>query len=245
MIAGDVVSFLSQHIEAWLVKSGSSLQALSSQSSVSYSTLRRIHKKQCAHTGSDTSLAVLKATGATDTLIRDVLNNFYDGLGEVLYQGEAAEDLNQAIINKLADSFLVYRIFASCDTVFGSSETEIKERFGSEGIKIVDQLINDELLKKDSSGNIVRTVKKWSNNSWSSTVKMMIHCLNCISEESIDNKLISLWLETEGVNLDGLKQLKINARKKHIEDRKVLENPEFQGEIPVFSLSAVGSFINK
>ncbi len=238
MHSDGLIDVLSTKIETWLKGKGNTMRTLASMSDVDYHTIRRIVMKEFGRLSSDRALRILKVITDEDDVIR-TMNRFYYGTGDYLIGLDPAK---RRLLEEIAGNIHSFKIFSLCDTRAGMKRSQIAEKHGAEGLKILDRLIDRKFLS-ECDGTVIGTGRQWMPDGWLSMRKMSLFCLELLKDDDFEKGQAMISLQTESLNDEGIKkliELKANTAKAEAE---IIKDPENAGPIPVFSISTLGTFI--
>jgi hypothetical protein len=186
-------------------------------------------------------MAILEIIEPDKQEIKRIMNKYFR-MGDILEGNPVLDVGRESLMLEAMDNVLKWKILGMCDIAYGVHESEVAERFGYEGKKILNELISGELIVRDGNGNLKARDNLWAANSWRTVVKMAISSLSLISDDAIENRMASVFHHSEGLNREGIEALKQNELKKIAEDKKILSDPKYHGPISMFIISSVAPF---
>ena len=117
--------------------------------------------------------------------------------------------------------------------------------WGKDGIQVLDELLEDEILFEDGSG----LIKSNSETSRSSDRELNLNkqrlCLNFIDLNDVGNAGTWLSTQTQSVTKERYIQLKKEVMEFYFVMSKKLRNERYFGSIPVFFNMNLGKFLNE
>jgi hypothetical protein len=232
------------------------LQTLASRSQVPVTTLRRLiqdeKKSEVApHIVLNLCSYILKEKKVTKLLLMlpmvlaDFLRKYFgsfcfEGANERVYD----DSLNNILKDKL--NYLIYKLAANHQ---GTNFIELSEIFGITGVARARELINQEFLivKKVQQANgieiesIVAKDQDFTLNL-TTAASHLPELTKFYRPDCVGKNLNLMYSLSEGLNKNGIAEVK-RLQKKAIEGTlKIMQDPHFQGTIPYFTLNLCESF---
>lgn len=225
-----------------------SLNGLSKRCQTSEPTLRRIMsgKVKTAPT-LNTVLDILSTLSKESSIpklvemypgpIADSLKENFGLLIEPEYKYESSEILNKELADE--QKYLIFKLAANSA---GVKRVTVRELFGLVGEEKVDELISKDLLTESvvNQERILKTKVEGFALSHDLFVKNFKAVANYIDTQPKLGKQDNLFYNlSESLNDQGLKEI-LNIQRQALQKMiKILNDPKFSGELPVFILSAI------
>jgi len=220
------------------------LQNVEDKTSVAYSTLRRIVNLN----GNPQPEAVIKIYQALgyDQELYLYMRDFHPDIASVM----AMKTSHNKEYNYIKDEDREY--FVSEDyslivnlayTESGTTEDEVAYELGKKGVERLYELVDKGIVVKNTNGSFKGSYSNYKL-SFSDTKRRVELALRYYRMEEAGS--INNWLsfQTESLNDEGLKALKI-LQQAHFNDRKQLFNdPMYKGNLKVYSATVASTFLS-
>lgn len=219
-----------------------SLNSLAKNMNIAETTLRRIKNSELKRLPkNETILKVLSYIYKSSDLYELRSNLNPTSLGAYLSEEFLLSDSNQKhsvqIIDESVSDQISYLVFKLASNSCGTTKDEVKRMFGELGIKSLEALELDGLVR-DSDGTIHSKIStfKVSNKYFVRNFKAVSDFIKVDSPGDNPNLFYNL---SESVNLDAFKKIH-KAQKNALKEITSIMNQETsRGDIPLFILSAV------
>jgi transcriptional regulator with XRE-family HTH domain len=242
----DLLGQIQSLVESYL-KSHShlSVNSLSKKCGVSEPTLRRILSGKVKTvpqvstlldilTYLDKTVSVRKIVSLHPGPIADYLRKAMPYLEEIdsEYSGRVNEELKDPV------KYLIFKLALNSSGVL---ESKIQELYGTHGIKLLQEMVEAEIIVKTANG-ICRTKTKSYNSSSKDFVRNFKVVADFIKTNKFRNRKPYNPLHancSESIHLDAYESIVRLQKKTQKKIRKILSDPENRGEIPFFQLVAI------
>ncbi|MFW7382297.1 MAG: hypothetical protein ACOH5I_26100 [Oligoflexus sp.] len=238
----DIKEVLGIGIDDWINASPNkrSLRMLERFSGVPYTTLRRIHAKECAPSLENVIplCDTIFPREKTNALIEEFYPKLLGLFSHSMISPETKqlpEDLKSYLLSKMH-----YLVFTKCLTT-GTTEEKLLKLWGQKALEALDDLVSTGEVIKDSSG---KYTTKSSNYSVTGSAYSLTHLKAFLDEynpkhEQKENVALTA-LHVHNVSLEDQKKLFSLQEKFNREVSEILKNSDPNGSIAWFS----GNFCN-
>lgn len=236
-------STLRDGIERWLEsRKNSSLSVLSKLSGVSYSTVRRCISEEYQYEPSlEVALAIASIVYDMDEC-NEFLSEFFPcfskWMGKYDFKKSVTqEDFSSEIASHLVDKDRA-RVVAVAATEDGTSRQAVRDLLGSEGLRVLDGLLEEKLLFEGLDGRISTCEKTFSIISPENVLGQITLWTSLYDFSNLNTEnYASYQFVTEGLNDKGLRAI-ADAKLRHANELvEIGHNKDFLGNKVVYSAS--------
>jgi hypothetical protein len=232
-------------IDAYLIKNGNlTLMNVEDKTSVPHSTLRRIMNLK----GNPQPEAVIKiflALGLDKELIA-YMKEFHPDIAAAMAI-KSSHNIEYDFVSESHREYFIsddyYLLINLAYTTGGTTEDEVTYELGRKGLERLQDLLEKGIIEKSSNGRYTGKFKNYKL-SFSDTKRRIELGLRYYRLEEAGN--INNWMsfQTESINEEGLKALKL-LQQKHFNERKeqIFNNPMYIGNLKVYSATVSSTFL--
>jgi hypothetical protein len=231
-------------IDAFLEKNPRlSLQSVEDKTGVPSSTLRRIFSLK-GNPQPEAAIKIFSSLGHDEELYQYMLD-FHPGIAEIMALKSKHNQEYDFVNVSDRDYFLSedYALIVSLAyTTSGTTEKEISYELGQKGLERLQELLKKNIIEKKADGRYVGKFKNYKL-SLADTKERIEASLRYyrVNEASGINNWISY--QTESLNENGLKNLKLLQQKHFIERKEqIFNNPIYSGNLKVYSATVSSTF---
>ena len=236
---------LKDQINAYLQRNRSeaTLLSLSRACGVSYSTIRRYAGGDSQEPNVQHAVAILK-TILKPKIFYEVLEklapDFYENLLPLKDHQIEEDESNFEKLNQVVESSIKNIVFHICATRSGSCREKIRDSYGKEGLKAVEELLEAKLLVERD--NRLYGFCEWFFMDHPNTVKRA--CTSLLDNFKNENlgQVARLGIRSESLNEQGVLECKKAATNFISKISRIMNKDEFAGPIPYWAVVAANSF---
>lgn len=227
-----------KEIELWLSEHNRTPTMLARKASVSETTIRRILQKE-AQASLETKLNILRIISTPDKM-KDILQ--IEHPDSVKAMEKFYEYAKSPIIPENCENFIktyegtIIYILATNETK--TTREEIKHILGVKGEKMLDNMLNSEMLTEKNSIIECKYRTTCSTDTVKSVCKNMLDSFDFSNVGKIPTALIN---ETESVSPTAAKEINNIIFKAHKQISEILNDPKNRGTMPLFYVMAQNS----
>ncbi len=227
---------LSKLVDAWVKDHGRrNLKMLSRLSGVPYTSLRRIVQGE-VEPNLDQALSILSFVASgnermayLEQFFPDSAKMFKSMLGNI--NSDEKVQSRDAVIERYFEDPEYCEIIELADSHQGLAKDRLRNVFGLRGLNKVTQLIDDEILEEDLINSKYKGYGQGKLNTvtFSSAIKR----IKSLCDMILRTRLAVAYFRSESVNEAGILELKKIVVDAYQRVAQVVDNPEYQGDIPL------------
>lgn len=220
------------------------LQSIEDKTDVPNSTLRRIVSLK-GNPQPETAIKIFRSLGFDNELLQ-YMKEYHPDIATVMATKNSHNQEYEYIENEDRQYFLDeqnFLILSLAYTTSGTTEKEIRFELGERGIEKLYELMEKGLIIRSDNGKLVG---KKSNFKFSLAdgKKRIEYALKYYRPEEAGNMNNWLSYQTESLNQEGLKALKLLQQKQFNERKEaIFNNPLYLGNIKVYSTAVSSTFV--
>lgn len=246
---GDINASKCQRVKACIDlylqrKPSLTLMNVKDKTLVPHSTLRRIMNLEGNPTA-EVVIKIFRSLGLDSELLK-YMKDYHPDIAQVMSSSSSHNQEYDFISKEDRQYFLQeqnFLILSLAYTTSGTTEKEIRFEFGERGIEKLNDLIEKGLIVRLENGKLVGKIQQFKFII-SDVKKRVEFALKHYRTEEAGN--INNWIsyQTESVNKEGLKVLKLLQQKQFTERKEeVFNNPMYLGNIKVYSAAVSSTFV--
>lgn len=232
-------------IESYLTKYPHiALTNIFERTGVPETTLRRILQLK-GNPQPEAAIKILQRLGFERELY-NYMNDFHPDIARLIVANNS-HNSEYELINEFDREFFVtedyFAIVSMAYTSNGVTEREISDEFGKRGLERLLVLLEKGVVRKDGRDRYLGNIENYKL-TLADGKRRVEHALKYYRLNEAGNINNWLSLQTESINKDGLKALKL-LQQKHYNERKdaVFNNPVYRGDIKVYSATVSSTFL--
>lgn len=224
-----------------------SSQQIAKKFKMSSSTLNRIENQDIKNPTIDQVLKVLRGTGETDDLL-SFIEEYYPDIADT-YREVYSENLDRTFVDNNHEKFFkdprTFTVMLMAFTGEGTTESEIKETLGSEGLKVLRELFQKEILSINN-GKISKSSGKDYAMSIDASKDLLINSIKKFyNSDHFGTGYNFLSLQTSQVDREKvMPEVNKVLKKAFSEIHEMLNAEENQGSDKVFIGLTADTFFN-
>lgn len=230
-----------KYIQRWTSQQGHSLSKLAELTSVDYKTVHRYsHGK---HVPSAESFMPLSEVVCSYHEALEILDHLSPSNAALFRKWKDPNGKpGFGLINLAAETQFEFWIYSYCTKLTGTTHGEIRERFGSFGLAVLDKLMTLGTIKTEN-GRIIAANNDTVMNE--RTNRLAIKYLNELCPEScVDNPFATRCWQVQGLNEPSVSRITRKVRDLERDIKEEFENGENFGEITWVFTMVSESFLN-
>jgi len=239
----SLVPYLQEKIAAYVsAKRFHSLMTLSTKSGVPYNTVRRLANGQVDKPTLETVLAILNVVESRANLVKTV-ERFFPGIGNLIasvHTATGSTAITDAMVDMMSEDQVSFRIYSLAGTRVGTTREDVRQLFGEDGLNKLAALVEQGMVVDNCKGVLHTPDLEYSTVNPHAMLRKMRHCLDFFDKSLIGTDAAALAIQTEAVNVEGLKALRQAARDFHVRLSEIKKDPRYQGDIPFYAILCIG-----
>ncbi|WP_141732383.1 hypothetical protein [Oligoflexus tunisiensis] len=241
MAEKKVKDLIKKYIQRWLGQPGNKLGMLAELTGLEYKTLQRLSHGKNVPT-SDSVLPLCEVICSTPEMLEilDVLSPHVASLLRLWRKHEGAPATGQ--LNQIAENSIEFCIYSYCTKLIGTTHSEIKDRFGSLGLEVLDKLISMGLASH-KNGRVIAADNDTVINERTNRFAIK-HLNDMCPEKCSQNKYATRCWQVQGLNEQTTARITRLIRKLERDIKEEIENPENHGDITWVFTMVSESFLN-
>ena len=221
-----------------------SLQIVEDKTGVPCSNLRRIISLK-GNPQPESAIKIFLALGFDNELIK-YMKEFHPEIATAMALKNSHNQEYDFVSETHREYFIsddYYLLINLAYTTNGTNEEEVSYELGRKGVERLQELLQIGIIEKNINGQYTGKLKNYKL-SFSDTKKRIELAMRFYRLEEAGK--VNNWMsfQTESLNAEGLKALKI-LQQKHFNERKeeILNNPLYNGNLKVYSATVSSTFL--